>query len=106
MSSPNGPRSVPIEHFPDPLSQDLHRERLGDEPHPGLERVVTGHCIGIAGDEQDRQIGPAGARLVGDLAPVHAARQRSEEHTSELKSLMRNSYDVFCLKKQNTSITL
>src|SRR3546814_10705369 len=25
---------------------------------------------------------------------------RSEEHTSELPSLMRNSYDVFCLKKQ------
>src|SRR3546814_4865116 len=27
---------------------------------------------------------------------------RSEEHTSELQSLMRNSYAVFCLKKQNT----
>src|SRR3546814_6733481 len=27
---------------------------------------------------------------------------RSEEHTSELKSLMRNSYAVFCLKKKNT----
>src|SRR3546814_3189375 len=27
---------------------------------------------------------------------------RSEEHTSELQSLMRISYDVFCLKKQNT----
>src|SRR3546814_5148913 len=26
---------------------------------------------------------------------------RSEEHTSELQSLMRNSYDVFCLKKKN-----
>src|SRR3546814_2187195 len=26
---------------------------------------------------------------------------RSEEHTSELQSLMRISYDVFCLKKQN-----
>src|SRR3546814_9498899 len=26
---------------------------------------------------------------------------RSEEHTSELQSLMRNSYDVFCLKKTN-----
>src|SRR3546814_3729768 len=26
--------------------------------------------------------------------------QRSEEHTSELQSLMRNSYDVFCLKKK------
>src|SRR3546814_1914676 len=27
---------------------------------------------------------------------------RSEEHTSELQSLMRISYDVFCLKKKNT----
>src|SRR3546814_8277653 len=28
------------------------------------------------------------------------ARQRSEEHTSELQSLMRNSYAGFCLKKK------
>src|SRR3546814_6015975 len=32
---------------------------------------------------------------------LHAA-VRSEEHTSELQSLMRNSYAVFCLKKKNT----
>src|SRR3546814_9910834 len=31
------------------------------------------------------------------------ARQRSEEHTSELQSLMRISYAVFCLKKKNTN---
>src|SRR3546814_6103983 len=31
---------------------------------------------------------------------------RSEEHTSELQSLMRNSYDVFCLKKQTKSYQL
>src|SRR3546814_1732204 len=30
-----------------------------------------------------------------------AARRRSEEHTSELQSLMRISYAVFCLKKKN-----
>src|SRR3546814_3589347 len=30
-----------------------------------------------------------------------AARTRSEEHTSELQSLMRISYAVFCLKKKN-----
>src|SRR3546814_10068456 len=30
-----------------------------------------------------------------------AVRDRSEEHTSELQSLMRNSYAVFCLKKKN-----
>src|SRR3546814_7451588 len=29
-------------------------------------------------------------------------KQRSEEHTSELQSLMRISYAVFCLKKKNT----
>src|SRR3546814_4027997 len=29
---------------------------------------------------------------------------RSEEHTSELQSLMRNSYAVFCLKKKNTRL--
>src|SRR3546814_9333414 len=30
----------------------------------------------------------------------HAGHQRSEEHTSELQSLMRLSYAVFCLKKK------
>src|SRR3546814_3106873 len=34
--------------------------------------------------------------------PVQAKRPRSEEHTSELQSLMRISYAVFCLKKKNT----
>src|SRR3546814_3598719 len=33
------------------------------------------------------------------------ARARSEEHTSELQSLMRISYAVFCLKKKNLQIT-
>src|SRR3546814_10587111 len=31
------------------------------------------------------------------------SRYRSEEHTSELQSLMRISYAVFCLKKKNTN---
>src|SRR3546814_9534869 len=31
--------------------------------------------------------------------------ERSEEHTSELQSLMRNSYAVFCLKKKKTNKT-
>src|SRR3546814_6659201 len=33
---------------------------------------------------------------------VSAGDMRSEEHTSELQSLMRISYDVLCLKKKNT----
>src|SRR3546814_8017411 len=33
----------------------------------------------------------------------HSPRARSEEHTSELQSLMRISYAVFCLKKKKTT---
>src|SRR3546814_6544751 len=35
------------------------------------------------------------------IAIIKAAPTRSEEHTSELQSLMRISYAVFCLKKKN-----
>src|SRR3546814_1713836 len=45
---------------------------------------------------------------VGDMADravqrVERGAERSEEHTSELQSLMRISYAVFCLKKKNTT---
>src|SRR3546814_3062149 len=36
---------------------------------------------------------------------AHAWRKRSEEHTSELQSLMRTSYAVFCLKTKNNKHT-
>src|SRR3546814_1434047 len=49
-----------------------------------LERGVTGFTIlGMMGE-----------------APKLALAERSEEHTSELQSLMRISYAVFCLKKK------
>src|SRR3546814_1939251 len=41
-----------------------------------------------------------GAELVGAAAPVSSCG-RSEEHTSELQSLMRISYAVFCLQKKH-----
>src|SRR3546814_1079596 len=40
------------------------------------------------------------ASIARGLASSYAARSRSEEHTSELQSLMRISYAVFCLKKK------
>src|SRR3546814_10116571 len=49
------------------------------------------------------------ACAAGHRQPVrrrgHGAGGRSEEHTSELQSLMRISYAVFCLKKKKTSTT-
>src|SRR3546814_7401169 len=47
--------------------------------------------------------GTPAARL--RIAREAVARHRSEEHTSELQSLMRNSYAVFCLKKKKTRTT-
>src|SRR3546814_10871896 len=48
-------------------------------------------------DQKKQEINDAAA----EYGPgVEAARMRSEEHTSELQSLMRISYAVFCLKKK------
>src|SRR3546814_3059623 len=41
--------------------------------------------------------------LVGGGQQVVGIDHRSEEHTSELQSLMRTSYAVFCLKKKTTN---
>src|SRR3546814_7422243 len=46
------------------------------------------------------QLGRAGINFLQDS--VGEARERSAEHTSELQSLMRISYAVFCLKKKTT----
>src|SRR3546814_4340869 len=46
------------------------------------------------------------ARLMGARPTGNGRRERSEEHTSELQSLLRTSYAVFCLKtKTNTQPT-
>src|SRR3546814_1325241 len=53
-------------------------------------------------DQRLMRVGEAGALEIGHgvgLAPDDVVR--SEEHTSELQSLMRISYAVFCLKKKN-----
>src|SRR3546814_3873760 len=44
---------------------------------------------------------PGEAGHVVDVGAIRRDPERSEEHTSELQSLMRISYAVFCLKKKN-----
>src|SRR3546814_2324565 len=70
----------------------------------GLERLLT-----IIADRDDESL-PGDARLCLEMLGAQLAvvkeqvlkndRRRSEEHTSELQSLMRISYAVFCLKKK------
>src|SRR3546814_1322191 len=56
-----------------------------------------------------RQQGQDGHQAQADVHRPEAAAQqafRSEEHTSELQSLMRISYAVFCLKKKKNQLTM
>src|SRR3546814_4335418 len=73
----------------------LERRNLADSA-AGLGRVgaVTG---GAAVDVASGDLEGKRARSVGQ---VSVEQVRSEEHTSELQSLMRISYAVFCLKKK------
>src|SRR3546814_10255278 len=67
--------------------------RLGDREKVDIEAISTG-SLGL-----DVALGIGGlpkGRIVEIYGP-----ERSEEHTSELQSLMRISYAVFCLKKKN-----
>src|SRR3546814_6537624 len=68
------------------------------------------HEPGAAFEEAAQQVRLARTRIALDqeaggeeLLQVH--RDRSEEHTSELQSLMRISYAVFCLKKKTPKYT-
>src|SRR3546814_2437160 len=64
--------------------------------------------IGI-GEEDRVAISEGLSRLLADTYTLYLTSHnfhwnRSEEHTSELQSLMRISYAVFCLKKKNTTL--
>src|SRR3546814_10770534 len=60
-------------------------------------------CDRAAGAYRSREYrAAASGREMGSLGRPQDLDFRSEEHTSELQSLMRISYAVFCLKKKNT----
>src|SRR3546814_3157463 len=53
-------------------------------------------------DKQAASILQTDAAVCGGITEWKRIAARSEEHTSELQSLMRTSYAVFCLKKKTT----
>src|SRR3546814_6788628 len=76
------------------------KEGRGNPPGRQAEPRSGGDGLALAAGgrnrPQMRQISAAACRL-----NLRQDRRRSEEHTSELQSLMRISYAVFCLKKKN-----
>src|SRR3546814_7442385 len=71
-----------------------------------LEAKFRGMADGILGAGQAQQLIAACWQLgqAADASQVTKLASRSEEHTSELQSLMRISYAVFCLKKKTLQI--
>src|SRR3546814_4002562 len=66
--------------------------QTGDEVKEG-EVIADGPCT----DQGELALG---RNVLVAFMPWEGYNYRSEEHTSELQSLMRNSYAVFCLKKK------
>src|SRR3546814_9517467 len=72
------------------------RRRGGGEPYAAVRRARRG-------GDRDLRLWHRRRALSG--APASRRVERSEEHTSELQSLMRISYAVFCLKNKKYKIT-
>src|SRR3546814_2465278 len=81
----------------------LFRSRVAARRPPG-RYLGAGQCAhlypggGRVRSRRRRQVCPSD--LIDSAPPVSVLERRSEEHTSELQSLMRISYAVFCLKKK------
>src|SRR3546814_3552979 len=94
----------------------LRCQQEGADIRAAIDRAIhaqfapRGHDRDMRRVEQDEIAGRLRARRcpvamrnadrVIELKPTFAPPHRSEEHTSELQSLMRNSYAVFCLNKK------
>src|SRR3546814_4521544 len=85
-------------------SERQARERLGHADQLFSARIRIGTVTNAPFDplenrrETEEDIDAVERPVAPDATP-----RRSEEHTSELQSLMRISYTVFCLKKKNTT---
>src|SRR3546814_2592351 len=87
----------------------LQAAGLVDKPFDGVKLLAKGTLsakitIEVTGASKAavEAVEKAGGKVV--VAGAGAADSRSEEHTSELQSLMRISYAVFCLKKKKLHV--
>src|SRR3546814_1263372 len=86
-TEPAAVHSRPVETASPPIARSELFDRHADALHPRLRLLARRDPGDPVATSNRRDVGPGGLR--------------SEEHTSELQSLMRISYAVFCLKKKN-----
>src|SRR3546814_3522814 len=75
-------------------------DRIG-AMEPDAEDETSSHPLPLV-EEEVEPAAPTGGRRLDTHEWIALAIGRSEEHTSELQSLMRISYAVFCLNKNKT----
>src|SRR3546814_4478019 len=94
-----------------PDAEIQHRRPVGTA---ALSMAALGHMHGAPAIDRDQRRGAGAVNVaaqeqrgiacrgqrVEQVFGIAAGRDRSEEHTSELQSLMRISYAVFCLQKK------
>src|SRR3546814_10008986 len=88
------------------------RRRVGPDEAPDLVQEAFARLLGARDPERIENPAAYLSRITHNML-INRARKRqrgvpvfrSEEHTSELQSLMRISYAVFCLKKKRNTIT-
>src|SRR3546814_4749335 len=96
----------------DQLTCMLARKMVGPAPNLGSGLIDQSQKMTVAARAMAEKKAPgllASARRKGHLERARrllsVTPPRSEEHTSELQSLMRISYAVFCLKKKKNNTT-
>src|SRR3546814_3380885 len=99
-----GGRGPSVLHGAPPLAAAVDRPDL-----LGVDRIFDAERAGVGPDvfrdlpsrvPADHDVDRAALRVLAVVSERAVGGDRSEEHTSELQSLMRISYAVFCLKKQ------
>src|SRR3546814_8382018 len=92
----------------DQINLDLRIAAL--ETAKQIGQKITQHGVGgrqpygaLGRLRQERGMAHGVVDRIHDMAGMMKKTLRSEEHTSELQSLMRNSYAVFCLKKKKNT---
>src|SRR3546814_2606265 len=100
-----GQRDFLVEVVESDLEVDAGLRRpLKDLADAFLDAAAVGQVIAFVapGEFFERWVLRTGEQELGVPVGRGAPGERSEEHTSELQSLMRISYAVFCLKKHTT----
>src|SRR3546814_4027425 len=101
----------------DVCSSDLEPWHKGRSPQQ-IYAFLFSTLVPLSRSRSHARAPPRAVRSCCRRAPSHRPRRgrerrtarrrarRSEEHTSELQSLMRNSYAVFCLKKKKNKLNI